>query len=268
MRKHLKALYILLIPTFIAFSILFLYKSVKNKNNVNVKEEEKGYFVEMSPVGNIHFYKIPNKILTVQETYNDILIAFRKDGGIKGVSSIDKFFEEFYIDLKLTPNFKKNEIIQISTGRNTYDKEIFYSINADIHHIDPVALSMTKGWKQSDIDEISKNIGPFFANRYSIENKKPSHLKNYKFYTLNELTLKFGEVYKKEQVAKKLNEFTEKLIKRIKSKLPKENNKKIAIVYLCRKGIVPFDSTSDGYGLSQYKILKCKDAFKEFVFRR
>lgn len=123
---------------------------------------------------------------------------------------------------------------------------------------------MTKGWGESDIEEISKNIGPFFANRYSVENKKPKHLKNYKFYTLNEINEKFGEVYKKKNVAIEINKFTEDLILSIKNKLPKNSKqKRIAIVYLCKKGIVPFDSTSNGYGYEQYKIFNCVDAFKD-----
>ena len=158
----------------------------------------------------------------------------------------------------------KNNIIQFAIARNTFDKELFYFINADIHHIDPISLSLSKGWSYSDIEEISKNIGPFFANSYSIENKKPPHLKDYSFYTLDELNIKFGQVYKKEDVAIKLNQFTEKLIQTIKDKLSRNSTKKsIAIVYLCKNGIVPFDSTSNGYGLSQYKVFECIDAFKE-----
>lgn len=258
--KLINFLYIFL-PLIIALSILIYFIDFKKKEIKQMKEDS-GYFVEMSPVGNVKFKKVPTKILTVQETYNDILVSFDKENGIAAVGSIDKFFDDFYKDLNIVPKINKENIIQIAVGRNMYDKELFYSLNADIHHIDPIALSFTKGWKPSDITEISNNIGPFFANRYSIENKKPSHLKDYKFYTLEELTLKFGEVYKKEETAKKLNEFTKNLIKNIQNKLPKNNEKTIAIVYLCRKGIVPFDSESDGYGLSQYKILKCKDAFK------
>lgn len=123
---------------------------------------------------------------------------------------------------------------------------------------------MTKGWSNSDIEEISKNIGPFFANRYSIENKKPKYLNDYKFYSLNEINEKFGEVYKKKDKAEKINKFTENFIISIKNKLPKNyQRKRIAIVYLCKKGIVPFDSTSNGYGFSQYKIFNCIDAFHD-----
>lgn len=251
----------ILFPLIIILLILGYFINFRKKQ-INSIKEEKGYFVKMSPVGNVKFKKVPTKILTAQETYNDILVSFNKENGISAVGSMDKFFDDFYKDLNIIPKIDKNNIIQISVGRNMYDKELFYSLNADIHHIDPVALSLTKGWKPSDINEISNNIGPFFANRYSIENKKPLHLKDYKFYTLEEITLKFGEVYKKEDTAKKLNKFTKNLIKKIQNKLPKNNKKTIAIVYLCRKGIVPFDSESDGYGLSQYKILNCKDAFK------
>ncbi len=158
----------------------------------------------------------------------------------------------------------KNNIIQFAVARNTFDKELFYFINADIHHIDPISLSLSKGWSYFDIEEISKNIGPFFANSYSIENKKPPHLKDYSFYTLDELNIKFGQVYKKEDVAIKLNQFTEDLIQNIKDKLSRNSTRKsIAIVYLCKNGIVPFDSTSNGYGLSQYKVFGCIDAFKK-----
>ena len=121
---------------------------------------------------------------------------------------------------------------------------------------------MTKGWSESDIIEISRNIGPFFGNRYSIENKKPQHIKDYKFYSLDEINLKFGEVYKQKSKAEKINNFTNQLIDLISSKLKNVNGKKIAIIYLCKKGIVPFGISSDGYGFSQYRTLKCIDSFK------
>lgn len=247
---------------FLLFFIISLLLKNNNKSTKNVVNNNK-YSVEFSPCGVIEFEKVPEKILTSQESYNDILISFNKGSNIKAVNSADKFYYEFFNDLKITNILNKNGLIQISTGRNTYDKELFYSVNANIHHIDPVTLAMTKSWGKSDVEEISKNIGPFFANRYSIENKKPNHLKDYKFYTLDEINLKFGEVYKKEMTAKKINEFTEKFILSIKNKLPKKSKpKSIAIVYLCKKGIVPFNSTSNGYGFSQYKIFKCEDAFK------
>ena len=164
--KLINFLYIFL-PLIIALSILIYFIDFKKKEIKQMKEDS-GYFVEMSPVGNVKFKKVPTKILTVQETYNDILVSFDKENGIAAVGSIDKFFDDFYKDLNIVPKINKENIIQIAVGRNMYDKELFYSLNADIHHIDPIALSFTKGWKPSDITEISNNIGPFFANRYSI----------------------------------------------------------------------------------------------------
>lgn len=251
------------LPVIIFLSLIFLFEKSKNNKSI-IKQNSNNYYVELNPCGNVYFKDVPNRILTNQETYNDILISFNKGNNIKAVGSFDKIYDNFYQDLNIKTNINKNNIIQISTARNTYDKELFYSINADVHHIDPIALSYTKGWNKDDINEISKNIGPFFANRYSIENKKPAFIKNYTFYNLNELNLKFGQVYKKEMLAKNINDFTDNFIQTIKDKLPKNiKGKRIAIVYLCKKGIVPFDSTSNGYGFAQYKIFNCVDAFKD-----
>lgn len=256
----MKNLILYIISIFLLFFIISLLLKNKSENKNDIEENE--YIVNFSPCGDVKFKKIPTKILTSQQTYNDILIAFKKQNNIIAVSSIDKFYIDFYNSINLNRSLN-NDLIQFSMGRNLFDKELFYSINADVHHIDPITLAMTKGWSKNDVDEISTNIGPFFGNRYSIENKKPSYIKNYKFYTLDEITLKFGEVYKKEETAIKLNKFANELAERISHKLKNVEGKTIAIIYLTKKGIVPFDSTSNGYGLAQYKILKCKDAFKE-----
>ena len=257
----MKNIFFYTIIVFLSFFIIsFILKSSKNKINDN--NDFDSYYVNFSPCGEVEFKSVPKKIVSGQETYNDILMSFNISNNIIGMTSKDKFYFNFYEDLNLQnyPNFQNMQ--QISIGRNLYDKEIFYSINANIHHIDPVTLSMTKGWSESDIIEISRNIGPFFGNRYSIENKKPQHIKNYKFYSLDEINLKFGEVYKQKSKAEKINNFTNQLIDLISSKLKNVSGKKIAIIYLCKKGIVPFDISSDGYGFSQYRILKCIDSFK------
>lgn len=252
-------LFFLLISFLLFFGTSYILKNNKNK----IKHiENKTYNIEFSPCGKIELLKIPQRILTSHQTYNDILVAFNMNENIVAVSSKDKFYYDFYTNLNITNKLNDN-IIQYSLGRNHYDKELFYSINADIHHIDPITLAMTKGWSRLDVEEICKNIGPFFGNDYSINGKKPSYLIDYKLYTLNEINLKFGEVYKKQDVTQRINDFTENLIKNIQNKIQNINSKTIAIIYLTKKGIVPFDSTSCGYGFTQYKVLKCKDAFKE-----
>jgi hypothetical protein len=94
----------LVIYLFFVFLLFFIISFVLKNNNKNIKNvvNNNKYSVELSPCGVVEFEKVPEKILTSQESYNDILISFNKGSNIKAVNSADKFYYEFYNDLKIT----------------------------------------------------------------------------------------------------------------------------------------------------------------------
>ena len=118
----MKNIFFYLIIVFLSFFIIsFILKSSKNKINENNNFDS--YYVSFSPCGEVEFKGVPKRIVSGQETYNDILMSFNISNNVIGMTSKDKFYFNFYEDLNLQnyPNFQN--IQQISIGRNLYDKE-------------------------------------------------------------------------------------------------------------------------------------------------
>ena len=179
-------------------------KVISQKQATSVATLTDPYTVTMSPMGNVRFEHVPLRVVTLDANYNDMLVALGEGSKLVATGYRGNFYDGFYEKLGVKANFDPNHLTFLSSGAGgTFDKELFYQLHADVHHIDPVQLATTRGWSQSDVEEIARNVGPFFANRYSRDNsyggKEP-----YQYYTLWELSAKVGEVYQRPEIIAKL----------------------------------------------------------------
>ena len=157
-------------------------------------------------------------------------------------------------------------------GGFSFDRELLFSLKKKhnpkqlIMHIDPYQIKGKKGWDDETIKNVTKMIGPFFANRYSRENVFNKN-EPYEFYTIFELSKRVGEVYKKKEKIEKLEQLANKMIKNIQSKLPpKEKKPKVALIIYGKGKCTLFDLNSDGFGQAQYKAVGAVDAFENLTY--
>ncbi len=110
-------------------------------------------------------------MVTLDANYNDMLVALGEGKKLVATGYRGNDFDGFDKDLGVNSNYDARRLTYLSSGGGTgFDKEVFYALHADVHHIDPLQLAAVKGWSRADVDEISRNVGPFFANRYSRDN--------------------------------------------------------------------------------------------------
>ncbi|MDO4568872.1 MAG: ABC transporter substrate-binding protein [Planctomycetia bacterium] len=284
-------------------TVPFLRKDGRSDGGIPALKETKvekkyRYSVTMSPVGTVHFERVPERVMTGDANYNEMLVATRDAHKIVKTSYQTDEISAFYSQI---PGFSSglnwnviNGNVFDSTERLTFDKELLYHLQCDIHHLDPIQVMGWKGWSRNDVEEIITNVGPFFANRGSrdfpldrpkvapyatapprqnpdAEQRKfqeeieelPSY-QNYEVYSLWELSDKIGQVYQKQEVVAKIKVVADRMSAEIQSKLPpKGKQPRVGLLYWRNKSFTPFGLHHGGFGQAQYQIVDARDAFEE-----
>ena len=260
----------------------------------SIKEMEKpdkySYSVTMSPMGTVYFEHIPQRVLTGDSNYNEILAATRDAHKIIKTSYLHHRYDGFYNQIpgfQSGMNWEALSRFASSPDSLPFDKELLYELKSDIHHLDPIQIMLWKGWTREDVEEISQNVGPFFANRgsrdYPLDRKKiaPYSVKkaqntadgsssaarlpdfdNYEVYTLWELSDKIAQVYKKQNVVAQIKAMADTMTKEIQSKLPPpEKQPKVGLLFYGMNRFTPYKLHNGGFGQAQYQAVWAQDAF-------
>ncbi len=221
------------------------------------------YEVTLSPVGTVRFSHPPQRIVTQDANYNDMLVACGSEKGLVATGYANNSYDAFYAQLPGTriSSLPPDVTFLNSAAGGGFDKERLYSLHADIHHIDPMQLAAARGWSRADVEEIARNVGPFFANRYSRDNAYPGK-DPYEFYTLWELSDKVGQVYREENRIAALKVVGDKLVSDIQARLPPlENRPRVALIYYSNGRITPYSLSRGGFGQAQYAAVGARDVF-------
>lgn len=223
---------------------------------------EQPYSVTMSPMGAVTFVRVPKKIITLDANYNDMLVGLGRQRGLIATGYRHNQYDGFYRQLPGVDTAIDYENLKYvaSAGGGSFDKETLYSLHADVHHIDPVQLSRMRGWSKADVEEIARNVGPFFANRYSRTGEYQGS-EPYEFYTLWELSGKVAEVYRDEKRFAELKALYDQMVSAIQAKLPPaEQRPKVGLVMFSRNGMTAFNM-SKGFGTDEFRAVGAVDAF-------
>jgi ABC-type Fe3+-hydroxamate transport system substrate-binding protein len=231
-------------------------------------QKSEPYSVTMSPVGTVRFERPPERIVTQDANYNDMLVAVSRDDKLTTTGYQNNFFDGFYKQLpgvKVSIDPQKLTYLSAGTG-GLFDKELLYKLRPDIFHIDPLQLATSRGWSRADVDEIARNVAPFFANRYSRENIYPGK-EPYEFYGVWELADKVAQVYRRPKRITLLKEIGDKLVRDIGAKLPAvEKRPKVGLIYYGNGRITPYSMQHGGFGQAQYMAVGAQDAFATAKF--
>lgn len=251
---------IILIATDWSRSAVFRIKPAKN----TAPAKSASYVVSMSPMGAVRFEHEPRRIVTQDANYNDMLVAVRREEKLIATGYPGNFFDGFYAQLSgVQVSLDPQRLTYLSAAGGMFDKELLYSLRADVHHIDPLQLARSRGWSRADVEEIARNVGPFFANRYSRENSYPGQ-EPYAYYTAWELADKVAQVYRQPQRIARLKEVYDKMVHDIAARLPPPDKRpRIGLVFYSKGRFTPYSLTRGGFGQAQYRDVGARDAFAE-----
>ncbi|WP_435066552.1 hypothetical protein [Haloplanus sp. C73] len=132
-----------------------------------------GYSVTMSPVGAVEFEEPPETATVHDATWADTLVGLGHGDAVLSLGHPELYYTGYYDQLDGV-SFDTSELAALYN--DGLDKEQFYELDADVQHLDPVNIGYSgwSGWSMDDIEEIERNISPFFANRLSRAHAEPS----------------------------------------------------------------------------------------------
>ncbi|SFR91070.1 ABC-type Fe3+-hydroxamate transport system, substrate-binding protein [Halomicrobium zhouii] len=229
--------------------------------------EDTGYSVTMSPVGTVEFERPPETATVYDATWADALVGLGHGDAVLSLGHPENYYAGYYDQLDGV-SFDPSELAPLYN--DGLDKEQFYELDADVHHLDPVNIGYSgwSGWSMRDVEEIESNVGPFFANRLSRAHSDPpgEYGGEYEYYSLWELTEKLGQVYRETERAAELKAIRDDLVDEITADLPSRSDRPsvgLLVFTPDQEAFSPYRINAPGYGKAQFRPFDVEDAFAD-----
>ncbi|SEL33666.1 ABC transporter substrate-binding protein [Haloferax larsenii] len=193
--------------------------------------EDTSYSVSMEPVGEVTLDEPPETVAHYFPDYGDMAVALGHGDTVTSMGLPSRFHVNHYDELDGI-SFDTDSLTKL-VGDSGISKEVFYNLDSDLHMIDPQWLINNKGFKlePADIEEITKNVGPFFGNTIF---RRTDTWHNYRYYSLYEAFRKVAEVHQEEEKYEQIKAFHDEYITDIQTKLPGPDSRPNAL--LCWQG--------------------------------
>jgi len=223
------------------------------------------YTVNMAPMGAVEFDSVPEKAAIYDGVWADHLVALGQQDRIASLGFPDRYYTGYYDQL---PDVTLDTSDLTAMFNDGLPKELFFEIDADVHHIDPCRwLSFDSGLNRADFDEIEQRVGPFFANRFSRAHADPPEgecRENYQFYSIWELAEKFSQVYQVQNRGERLRSVRGEMVSKIQDRLPPESERPtVALVIYNPKSETfgTYEINGPGFAKAHYRPLEPVGAF-------
>jgi ABC-type Fe3+-hydroxamate transport system substrate-binding protein len=228
--------------------------------------EDTSYTVSISPVGEVTFDEVPTNVMAYSPQYADMLVALGHEGSLNSLGFADDYGTSLnYFLGEYDAELDTSDIKQLFTD-GSFDKEILYELDSDVHLQDPAWLTTFDGWGKEDTQEIHEEVGPFFANRYSRQHAQPpeSWQEGYRYYTLWEISERVSQVFQEGERYAALKEEYEKLYSHIRTNLPpKSERPTVGLVSFYDGEFYPYKINGPGFGKAHTRPMGARDVFAD-----
>jgi len=221
------------------------------------------YTASISPVGEVEFDSVPQNVFTMYNQYADMLVALNHGDAVNSMfvpdmagPSMNHYYERL--------DGVSFEWEELPNPYNNFSKEFFYSLDSDVHLLDPAWAITQENWDVTDIEEITDNVGPFFGNFYSGTHSDPQepYSENYQYYTLWDLFERVATVFQERERYEQLRAVHEELINTIQANLPPEEERPTAVRVTLGDGqFWTYHLNRPGFWLADTRPLAANDAF-------
>jgi ABC-type Fe3+-hydroxamate transport system substrate-binding protein len=221
------------------------------------------YTASLSPVGEVEFDSVPENVFTMYNQYADMLVALGHGNAVNAMfvpemagPSMSQYYERLpgvSFDWEGLPNPYEN-----------FNKEFFYSLDSDVHLLDPAWAITRDNWDVTDIEELTDTVGPFFGNFYSGTHGDPQepYSEDYQYYTLWELFGRVATVFQERERYEKLEAVHDDLIDTVRANLPPEEARPTAVRVTLGDGqFWTYHLNRPGFWLADTRPLAANDAF-------
>ena len=150
------------------------------------------YSVTMEPVGSVEFEGVPETWVANNGSWADMGVALGLEPP-KAVWLTGRYHTQYYDSIDGVSVDKSDMVSLYQSG---VSKELFFSLDADVHVMDPNFLvNRFNGWDESDVAEVEENVAPMFGNCIYAQNY-PWH-SDYRYYSLYEAFEKLAQLFQR-----------------------------------------------------------------------
>ncbi|GAA0302839.1 ABC transporter substrate-binding protein [Halarchaeum salinum] len=183
------------------------------------------YTVSMEPVGDVTFESVPETWLSYTADYADMGVALGQVDGLEAIGVPARFGTHYYEGLPGV-SVDKSSLTPLWQDGGT-SKELFYSINADVHVVDPNFMRNRVQWNQGDVDEIVENIAPFLGNTIFTQ---VYDWHDYQYYSLYEAFEKMADLFDQHARYEAFSAYTDEVTATVAERTP-DTTPDIALLY-------------------------------------
>ena len=216
------------------------------------------YSVTMKPVGEVEFDEVPESWLAMTAGYADMGVALGQQPP-EGITTTSRYHTHHYDDIP-DVSVNKEDILQLNDAG--IDKELFYSLDVDLHVFDPnFLINRIRNIEETDIEEIQSNISPFIGN--TIFSHQYSWHDGYPYYTMYEAFEKMAEVFHEQARYQVFSELHDEVIGDVTDRLPAESERpSVATLMVASEEPTEFYPfrIEQGTGWKQWRDLGVEDA--------
>ena len=217
----------------------------------------------LAPVGDVSLDSVPERVFTLYNQYADMLVAMGHGDAVNSMfvpemagPTMNRYYERLdgvTFEWEGLPN-----------PYNDFSKEFLYSLDSDLHLLDPAWAVTQEGWSESDVAEITENLGPFFGNFYSGTHASPPepYAERYQYYDLWEIFDRVAALFDERERYERLAAVHEDLLATIEADLPPESERPTAVRVTLGDGqFWTYHLNRPGFWLADTRPLAATDAF-------
>lgn len=187
-----------------------------NESGTDDPENGGSYSVTMEPVGTVEFDAVPESWFPYTGDYADMGVALGQADGLEAIGIRARYGTHYYDEI---PGLSVDTSDLTQLWQGSTDREVFYTLDADVHLIDPNFMINRLGWDQGKIDEIESGVAPFFGNTI-FSGSYPWH--DYTHYTLYEAFERVAELFQKRERYEAFASLHERVLADVQSRVPDE----------------------------------------------
>ncbi|MUV59915.1 ABC transporter substrate-binding protein [Halobacterium sp. CBA1126] len=232
----------------------------------NTTTVDTGTSASLAPVGEVSFDQPPEDAFVLFPQYADMAVALGHGDAVNSIyvpemsgTTMNHYYE------RLDGVSFEWEGLPDPFGDGIQEEQL-YSLDSDVHFLDPAYLVTQDNWSAGDVEDIASNVGPWFGNFYSgTHAEAPEQYRDaYDYYTLWELFGHVADVFGERERAEALREVHDDLIATIEADLPPEEDRPTAVRATYTDGsFYTYHLNKPGYWLADTRPLAADDAFAD-----
>ncbi|SIQ72912.1 ferrichrome-binding protein [Haladaptatus litoreus] len=197
-------------------------------NDHSENTQDGSHAASMEPVGRVTFDSVPERWVAYGGGYADMGVALGKADGMTGIGGADRYYTAVYDELPGV-SVDRQTLENNDLGEAGMSKEIFYELDNDVHVMDPQMLVNWFDWSETDVEEITENVGPFVGNLIF---RREDDWHDYRYYTLYEAFEKIAQLFGEGERYRAFETLHDEFIADIQRQLPPADERpNVLLVY-------------------------------------